>query len=269
MRLRVYQLRPLVGQRHFGPLNIHCANQTSFQPFLLVLEFFLQHLHGILAHLNLRAIKEEFVERDSNIHRHAISNFLEFVNLFLDVQPRDCHLAGHRTARVKVLLDPQYGIVIFVPKSRFGLLLPPVVKSSRGDGREKSRTRFNEAPACCLNFLARDCDVRILRLGQGDCFFDSVSRHPMCRSGQGNSDQQNKGAKLQTHFVYLLARAFFSTKRPVAFILISVLASGRDIRQIRRLQQSEPLRARITHLNRSGLICISLRIDAMQIAFQP
>jgi hypothetical protein len=49
---------------------------------------------------------------------------------------------------------------------------------------------------------------------------------------QLKNEQQRNGRKLQTHFVYLLAKALFSTKIPLAFILISVVASWRDLGHI-------------------------------------
>ena len=85
MRLRVDQLWALVGQRHFGALNIQCADDPGAQPFLLRLHFLLQNPHGIFAHVNLRAIQEELGKRDPHIHRHAIGDFLELVLLLLDV----------------------------------------------------------------------------------------------------------------------------------------------------------------------------------------
>src|SRR6267378_3834377 len=47
-------------------------------------------------------------------------------------------------------------------------------------------------------------------------------------------------ANFECIFVYLLARAFLAPGMPVTVALISVLASGRDIGHIRRLQYSKP-----------------------------
>ena len=84
--------------------------------------------------------------------------------------------------------------------------------------------------------LARDRDFRVLRLSDGDRFLDSISRRRVRSNGQSKGGQEYNGAELQTHFVYLLARAFLLTRMPVAFVLISVLARRGDLGQIRRLQ---------------------------------
>ena len=55
-------------------------------------------------------------------------------------------------------------------------------------------------------------------------------------AGHRKGGQEYNGAELQTHFVYLLARAFLATRTPVDFTLISVLARPGDLGQIRRLQ---------------------------------
>jgi hypothetical protein len=43
-------------------------------------------------------------------------------------------------------------------------------------------------------------------------------------------------ANFKRIFVYLLGRAFLGPGMPMTFVLISVLASGRDFRHIRRLK---------------------------------
>jgi len=73
-------------------------------------------------------------------------------------------------------------------------------------------------------------------LSDGDRFFDSVGGRRMRSASHRKGGQEYSGADLQTHFVYLLARAFLATRMPVGFILISVLARPGDLGQIRRLQ---------------------------------
>jgi hypothetical protein len=73
-------------------------------------------------------------------------------------------------------------------------------------------------------------------LSDGDRFFNSVGGRRMRSASHREGGQEYNGTELQTHFVYLLARAFLATRTPVDSILISVLARPGDLGQIRRLQ---------------------------------
>src|SRR5450830_1215503 len=75
---------------------------------------------------------------------------------------------------------------------------------------------------------------------------------------QRDSDQHADGREVQTHFVYLLARAFLAPGMPVTFPLISALASQRDFGHIPRLEYLELQEGTACRLN--GLICVLLRI---------
>jgi hypothetical protein len=77
--------------------------------------------------VDLCAVQQEFVEGDSHIHRHATDNFLKLVIRLVDVQLCDCHLAGHRPAGIKVLVEAQYGIVILLSEVRLALSLAFIV----------------------------------------------------------------------------------------------------------------------------------------------
>ncbi|PYM00168.1 MAG: hypothetical protein DMF19_10575 [Verrucomicrobia bacterium] len=82
--------------------------------------------------MDLCPVQQEFVKGDSHIHRHAAGNFLKLVVCLVDVQPGDCHLAGNCPAGVKVLVEAQYCIVIFLSEVRLALSLSFVVQPAGG-----------------------------------------------------------------------------------------------------------------------------------------
>src|SRR5438067_11634010 len=127
LRIRVEKLWLLVGQGHFSALHVQFANNAGAETLLLALQFLVQDAHRMLAHTDLRPIQKKFVESDSHIERHATDNFPKFVICLSDVQLGDGHLAGYGSASVKILLDLQPCIVIFLPESRFALLLSLIV----------------------------------------------------------------------------------------------------------------------------------------------
>ena len=77
---------------------------------------------------HFRPVQEKFVERDSHIHGDVADRLLKLVICLGDIQLRDCHLTGDRSARIKVLFELYYRVVIFLSKVCLALGLPFIVQ---------------------------------------------------------------------------------------------------------------------------------------------
>ena len=130
--LRVEKFWPLIGKSHFSALHVQFADNAGAETLLLALEVLVQDPHRILTHPHFRPIQEKFVKRDPHIHCHPAGNLLQLIILLLDIQPRDGHLARYCSASIKILVDPQRRIVIFLPECGLALLLSFIVQPARG-----------------------------------------------------------------------------------------------------------------------------------------
>src|SRR5439155_23746497 len=84
----------------------------------------------------------------------------------------------------------------------------------------------------------RNQNIWVVLLGYRDRLFDRIDGCGFNRLGENEeagSNQQADSRGVETHFVYLLARAFLAPGMPLTVALISGLASWRDFAHIRRL----------------------------------
>jgi hypothetical protein len=79
-------------------------------------------------HADFRPVQQQFVECDSHIHGDAADRLLKVVACLGDVQLRDRHLTLDRSARIKVLFELYYRVVIFLPKVCLALGLSFIVQ---------------------------------------------------------------------------------------------------------------------------------------------